>query len=253
MRSPSLRADARCPGRMARLGFSLVPAVLFVVLVALAGCTRYQPYSAGTGIVEPAVPEPVELAAGPEDDTIASDAGALGGPGSESAAQDLGSPVVPVNPAILGEAARLAVGRDFDPVYFEPDSYELTFTTRRSLHEYAQWLGDNPHVWITLEGHDDESGTVEYGLNLAMARAVAVKERLAGLGVNDERLFTISFGEIQPAVPDAPAEPAPANRRVEFLAFVAPEGGIPSSSGGNTSAPPPALEPLEPPRSFELP
>lgn len=245
MRFPSRRLR-----RFARLGISQA-SVPILALVLLAGCSRYKPYAAADA--EPFLPDPTQAPPGGPESVVVGDVNPAG-TGSQSPAPILPVETAPaLNPAVLGEAAKLAVGREFEPVYFEQDSYELTFSTRRTIHEYAQWLSKNPHVWVTLEGHNDDSGTVEYSLNLAMARAWAVRDRLAGLGVDDARLFTISFGEAYPVVPDSPSEPAPLNRRVGFLAFVAPEGGLPNTAPSLAGEAPPAANPLESPASIELP
>jgi outer membrane protein OmpA-like peptidoglycan-associated protein len=241
------------PQRLRRRAFwGISPALAVLALLASSGCSRYKPYAAADGeTFVPSVPNPDQLGSGGDSEMLTADTGSPVLPPVSAETQPAEEPPA-VNPLVPGEAAQLAVGREFEPVYFDQDSYELNFSTRRTIHEYAQWLGNNPHVWVTLEGHNDDSGSFEFGLNLAMARAWAVKDRLAGLGVTDARLFTISYGENLPAAPDTPTEPAPINRRVSFLAFVAPEGGLPAAPAQGPAAPPPA-EPEGPPPSFELP
>ena len=51
---------------------------------------------------------------------------------------------------------------------------------------------------VTVEGHCDERGTVEYNLALGAKRARAAKDYLVALGVSGDRLTTISYGEELP-------------------------------------------------------
>ncbi|MBI3736918.1 OmpA family protein, partial [Candidatus Sumerlaeota bacterium] len=140
----------------------------------------------------------------------------------ESEASDNGP--IAANPAIWGPGASKAVGREFEPIYFDFDSSALRFASRQVLREYAEWLEAHPDVWVTLGGHCDSSGSAEYNYNLGMARAYAVKEQLVGLGLQPARLFTISYGEERPAAEETSEETRALNRRVEFQAFLAPAG-----------------------------
>ena len=63
------------------------------------------------------------------------------------------------------------------------------------------WLKQYPDVVITIEGHADERGTTEYNLALGDRRANAVRNYLMALGVDQERILTISYGEERPADP----------------------------------------------------
>lgn len=158
-----------------------------------------------------------------------------------------------IDPARLSEAALKAVGRTFEPVYFDDDSAELRFSSRTALDEYARWLIEHPQVWVTLAGHSDPPGSTEYNFNLAMLRANAVKDRMAGLGVAAQRIFTIGFGEDLPASFGKTAGELALNRRVEFLAFVGPEGGILPAPTGPVPTPPGAKPPETAPATQNLP
>jgi peptidoglycan-associated lipoprotein len=145
-------------------------------------------------------------------------------PRSGDVATSSGGEMRPGNPMQWGEAASLAVGRTFDPIYFDFDSDELSPNARGRLNDYAQWLRQNPRVWVCLPGHCDRHGSAEYNYNLGMARSLAAINYLVGQGVETRRLFPISYGEDRPAVEGDTPEADALNRRVEFLAFMAPEG-----------------------------
>jgi peptidoglycan-associated lipoprotein len=51
---------------------------------------------------------------------------------------------------------------------------------------------------VTIEGHCDERGTVEYNLALGQRRADATRSYLVDLGIESSRLSTISYGEERP-------------------------------------------------------
>jgi peptidoglycan-associated lipoprotein len=53
---------------------------------------------------------------------------------------------------------------------------------------------------VSIEGHCDERGTREYNLALGERRANAVKNYLVALGVDPNRVTTISYGKERPAV-----------------------------------------------------
>lgn len=83
-------------------------------------------------------------------------------------------------------------------VSFEYDSFELDSAARQTLQQNASWLKDNSKVRIELEGHCDERGTVEYNLALGAKRAASAKTYLVSLGINADRITTISYGEDLP-------------------------------------------------------
>jgi peptidoglycan-associated lipoprotein len=102
-------------------------------------------------------------------------------------------------------------------VHFAFDSYELSEEARRLLQDNAKWLRDNPGHVIRVEGHCDERGTIEYNLALGERRASAVRDYLAGLGVDPSRLRIVSYGEEVPADPGHDEEAWRKNRRAESI------------------------------------
>lgn len=106
-----------------------------------------------------------------------------------------------------------------DTVYFEFDQATLTDLAKETLVRNAEWLRSNPNARIQVEGNADERGTPEYNLALGERRAAAVKSYLASLGIDGNRLVTISYGEERPA-DHAHGEDAWAkNRRVDFTSM----------------------------------
>ena len=74
-------------------------------------------------------------------------------------------------------------------------------------------MRQNPSVIIIIEGHADERGTREYNLALGDRRATAARDYLVALGVNQNRVNTISFGLERPVDPRSVEEAWSKNRR----------------------------------------
>ena len=102
-------------------------------------------------------------------------------------------------------------------LYFGYDAYDLSPTERATLQANANWLQSNPQAKVEIEGHCDDRGTVEYNLALGAKRARAVQEYLISLGVQSERLSTISYGEELPLCGEEADQCWQQNRRVHFL------------------------------------
>ena len=85
-------------------------------------------------------------------------------------------------------------------VYFEFDKFNLNSKSLQTLKSAVSAMKDNQSIRITIAGHADERGTREYNLALGEKRAQAVKNYLIGLGINPDRVSTISYGKERPAV-----------------------------------------------------
>lgn len=100
-----------------------------------------------------------------------------------------------------------------DRVFFGFDRYDLTSAARETLRAQAAWMQANPGVTVTVEGHADERGTREYNLALGERRANSIKNYLIALGVDGDRVRTISFGKERPTVLGSNEAAWAANRR----------------------------------------
>ena len=100
-----------------------------------------------------------------------------------------------------------------DRVFFAYNSAELDSDAQQLLHEQAAWLKQYNETSITIEGHCDERGTREYNLALGEQRAQAVKNWFILLGVDSDRLSTVSYGKERPAVTGSNDEAWRQNRR----------------------------------------
>lgn len=86
-----------------------------------------------------------------------------------------------------------------DRVLFAVDEYTLSAEARGVLTEQAEWLANNPGFDIIVQGHADERGTREYNLALGDRRANSARDFLLTLGVDGNRVRTVSYGKERPA------------------------------------------------------
>lgn len=87
---------------------------------------------------------------------------------------------------------------NLNDVFFAFDSSNLTDEGKSALQHDAEWLRANPSRSITVEGHCDERGTVAYNLVLGERRAKAARRYLHELGIDANRMTTVSFGKERP-------------------------------------------------------
>lgn len=111
---------------------------------------------------------------------------------------------------IAAELKAAIIHFDFDKDVIKPEGQE-------SLQKLSGVLRRNPELMIQVQGNCDERGTEEYNLHLGMRRANSAKQYLIGLGVDGNRIDTISYGIERPADPRHNEEAWAANRRDEFV------------------------------------
>lgn len=87
-----------------------------------------------------------------------------------------------------------------DRVFFDFDRSDIRADQVATLEKQATWLKQFPGVTVVIEGHCDERGTREYNLALGERRANSHKDYLISLGVDPNRIETLSYGKERPAV-----------------------------------------------------
>ncbi|MBI5711322.1 MAG: peptidoglycan-associated lipoprotein Pal [Candidatus Eisenbacteria bacterium] len=108
------------------------------------------------------------------------------------------TPVPPPTPPPVTPSESKVTSSDFQPAFFEFDSYALRDDARAALDGDAKLLREHAEVAITLEGHCDERGTVEYNQALGEKRAQAARDYLVAAGIGASRIQTISYGKERP-------------------------------------------------------
>jgi peptidoglycan-associated lipoprotein len=117
-------------------------------------------------------------------------------------------------PGIEGEVFESALLKD---IHFDFDKYDIRPGDTEILKANAAVLMKNPRVKLQIEGHCDERGTNEYNLALGERRANSTKKYLISLGISQDRLSTISYGEEKPLDPGHNEEAWAKNRRSHFI------------------------------------
>jgi peptidoglycan-associated lipoprotein len=103
------------------------------------------------------------------------------------------------------------------PILFDYDKSTIRQGEESKLLNNAAWLKQNPTVRFRIEGHADERGSQEYNIALGDERAATVKKFLAGQGIAENRMDTISYGEERPACREQSEGCFQQNRRAAFV------------------------------------
>ena len=145
----------------------------------------------------------------------------------ETAAQPAAATKVePAKPAAQPDAvaketkaavAEAAPAPTFADVYFDFDKSVLRAKDRDVLKGHAAAMMKNKNYTVVIEGNCDERGTTEYNLALGERRANEAAKYLISLGVEKDRVKTISYGKERPADPGHNEEAWAKNRRDHFV------------------------------------
>jgi peptidoglycan-associated lipoprotein len=101
-------------------------------------------------------------------------------------------------------------------VFFDYDDSTIRVDAQEALAAKVPFLRSNPSIRMRIDGHADERGSVEYNLALGMRRANAVRDYLAGFGIDGGRFETYSYGEDRPLAAGSNESAWSRNRRAEF-------------------------------------
>jgi len=140
----------------------------------------------------------------------------LGQGSVDPSAQGRGAPAGGVSPVQVGSASDAQPDQLARVVYFDFDSFVVKPEFTPLLEANARYLKANAQRRVSLEGHTDERGGREYNLALGQKRAEAVRRALSLLGVSEQQMEPVSFGEEKPAANGFDEAAYGKNRRVEF-------------------------------------
>jgi peptidoglycan-associated lipoprotein len=102
-------------------------------------------------------------------------------------------------------------------VFFDYDMSTIREDARPVLQKNADYLRRWATTRVTIEGHADSRGTVEYNLALGARRSGAVRDYLVSLGIAPDRLLAISRGEETPQCTEEEEACWQRNRRGHFV------------------------------------
>jgi peptidoglycan-associated lipoprotein len=114
--------------------------------------------------------------------------------------------------AILKELQSPDIQFDYDRYNLKPEAQEILKTGAAAYLKYREYK-------LVVEGHCDERGTVEYNLALGQKRADEAGKYLGDLGVEKERIKTISYGKEMPLDKGNDEAAWAKNRRAHFVVF----------------------------------
>jgi outer membrane protein OmpA-like peptidoglycan-associated protein len=96
-------------------------------------------------------------------------------------------------PAVANDASS---GPDaLGELHFPFDSAALMADAPSMLDKVVAYASANPSAKIVLDAHTDPVGASDYNTGLAIRRAESVRERLAALGVANDRIVFAIYGE----------------------------------------------------------
>ena len=108
-----------------------------------------------------------------------------------------------------------------DRIFFDYDQYNVDDQEdKKTLESQAAWLRSHRAVRILVAGHADERGTRDYNLALGERRANAARNHLVLLGVDSQRIDTISYGKERPAAVGSDERSWAQNRRAVTMVVV---------------------------------
>jgi len=116
------------------------------------------------------------------------------------------------------QLARIAAVQTIrERIHFDFDKSRITDEAAAILQRKAEILKAHPGIKLTIEGHCDDRGSLEYNQALGQRRAESAKRYLASLGVPADSYSTVSYGEERPIAQGENEAAWAQNRRSEFV------------------------------------
>ncbi|MEO8443217.1 MAG: peptidoglycan-associated lipoprotein Pal [Betaproteobacteria bacterium] len=119
-----------------------------------------------------------------------------------------GDPLDPLNPKSMLNQQR--------SVFFDYDSFVIKDEYKPMVTAHARFLTANPKQKITIAGNTDERGSREYNIALGQKRADSVRQMMVLLGVKEDQIETVSFGQEKPRNPGHDEAAYTENRRSDI-------------------------------------
>ena len=124
------------------------------------------------------------------------------------------APITPVTPAPVTQK-RIVVDEQMSGPLFAFDKSVIRNTA--SIDAVVDDLLQHSSLTVSVTGHTDSRGAVEYNQRLSEERANAVAKYLQSKGVSSNRIKVQGEGERQPVADNQTEEGRARNRRVEFV------------------------------------
>jgi peptidoglycan-associated lipoprotein len=101
-------------------------------------------------------------------------------------------------------------------VYFDFDRADLREADRVTLVRNGEALKKFDFLVLTIEGHADERGTIEYNLALSDRRARVAYDYLISIGIAPARIKAVAYGKEIPVCTESNEDCWQRNRRAHF-------------------------------------
>jgi outer membrane protein OmpA-like peptidoglycan-associated protein len=111
-------------------------------------------------------------------------------------------------------------------VQFATGTANLSSAAREGLARFSGIVASYPGLRFMVEGHTDNTGSVETNNELSLRRAIAVRDYLIGQGVRASSIDVAGLGPSRPVADNVTADGRARNRRVEIVV-----GGGPIETG----------------------
>jgi len=147
---------------------------------------------------------------------------AVGCAGSKPQVKTTPPPIAAAPPAVaVAETPSAAPAPEassprLDAIHFDFDTSLIRDDDENTLDGIGRYLADDARHTLTIGGHTDERGTVEYNIALGDRRAQAARDFIVRIGVDAQRIRTVSYGKAQPVDGGHDEAAWAKNRRDEF-------------------------------------
>lgn len=106
---------------------------------------------------------------------------------------------------------------ELEPLYFTFDQDELAMVDMEPFLIAVEFGLQGKHILI--EGHTDHQGADSYNVQLSIKRVQKIRELMIAMGVPDDQISVVGYGEEVTDHTDKTEEGKQQNRRVDFKAF----------------------------------
>ena len=106
---------------------------------------------------------------------------------------------------------------DLDPLYFNFDQDEFSVVDMEPFLMAAEYALQGRTVLI--EGHTDNRGNDQYNVQLSIKRVQKIRQLMLDMGVPDERISVVGYGEEIGKHANTSSQGRQLNRRVDFTIF----------------------------------
>lgn len=117
---------------------------------------------------------------------------------------------------IAGESLKTGETVILENVFFKTDSFNLDPGSFTELDKLYFYLKEIPEINIQIRGHTDDTGDINYNLDLSLKRARSVYIYMINKGISKNRLSYDGFGLSIPRADNTTEEGRALNRRTEF-------------------------------------